>query len=311
MISPDGNFIIFASDARLTGDDTNVTDTYVVDVSDPAHPVYKLVSNLADGNRRRRRLQSAARRSAPVACIVAFASNASNFPRTAAPAIFSSPIRPRAAARSSQTASSPAILHASGVIALTGASTDRTGLVISVTDGSGNLVDASLFRASFVGGDLVWNFDQPKTAGPIASLGFGQDFSQRFFVTVTDTAGNRLTTPITVTVHNGVQPTVTPADVAPAAAAFTLPEGQENKPFTITAATLLAHVGDIDTPLSLLHITDVSIRSGGGSLHDNEDGTWTYTPAANFHGAVVFNYTVSDGSKTASSIASLASRRCQ
>src|SRR3981189_3030963 len=36
VISPDGHFIIFASDAQLTSDDTNsVADTYVVDVTNP------------------------------------------------------------------------------------------------------------------------------------------------------------------------------------------------------------------------------------------------------------------------------------
>ncbi len=50
VISPDGHFIIFASDAQLTSGDTNaVTDTYVVDVTNPANPVYTLVSKLADG----------------------------------------------------------------------------------------------------------------------------------------------------------------------------------------------------------------------------------------------------------------------
>ena len=38
---------------------------------------------------------------------------------------------------------------------------------------------------------------------------------------------------------------------------------------------------------------------------NNANGTWTYTPAANFSGPVSFNYTASDGSLTASSTASL------
>ncbi len=84
-----------------------------------------------------------------------------------------------------------------------------------------------------------------------------------------------------------------------------LPRERKTRPFTITAAALLAGVADIDTPLQSLSITDVTIKSGGGTLVHNQDGTWTYTPAANFNGAVVFNYTVSDGSKTASSTASL------
>ena len=50
VISPDGHYIIFASDARLTPDDTNaMADTYVVDVTDPSQPVFRLVSALADG----------------------------------------------------------------------------------------------------------------------------------------------------------------------------------------------------------------------------------------------------------------------
>ena len=50
VISPDGHFIIFASDAALTGNDKNgLADTYVVDVTDPGNPNFKLVSVGADG----------------------------------------------------------------------------------------------------------------------------------------------------------------------------------------------------------------------------------------------------------------------
>ena len=94
-------------------------------------------------------------------------------------------------------------------------------------------------------------------------------------------------------------------DAAPGAAPVTLAQGTEDTPHIISAATLLKGAGDIDTPLSSLSIAGVSIRSGGGLLHDNENGTWTYTPAADFNGAVVFNYTVSDGNRTAGSTASL------
>ena len=64
----------------------------------------------------------------------------------------------------------------------------------------------------------------------------------------------------------------------------------------ITAAELLAGVTDVDTPAGGRSITSVSIATGSGSLVNNDNGTWTYTPAANDDTSVTFNYTVSDGS---------------
>ena len=90
---------------------------------------------------------------------------------------------------------------------------------------------------------------------------------------------------------------------APVATPVTLAAGTEDTAYTITAATLLAGVTDVDGPS--LSITSVSVASGGGSLVNNGNGTWTYTPAANVSGAVSFNYTAFDGSLSASSTASL------
>src|SRR5207247_339973 len=60
---------------------------------------------------------------------------------------------------------------------------------------------------------------------------------------------------------------------------------------------------DVDGPS--LSITAVSVASGGGTIVNNGNGTWSYTPAANYNGPVSFNYTASDGSLTSSSTASL------
>ena len=90
---------------------------------------------------------------------------------------------------------------------------------------------------------------------------------------------------------------------APVATPVTLAAGQENTAYTIDASTLLAGVTDVDGPS--LSITAVSVASGGGTIVDNHNGTFTYTPAANFSGPVSFNYTASDGSLTSSSTASL------
>src|SRR6267378_3869425 len=90
---------------------------------------------------------------------------------------------------------------------------------------------------------------------------------------------------------------------APVATPVALVAGTEDTAYTITAATLLAGVSDVDGPS--LSITAVSVASGGGSLVNNGNGTWSYTPAANYNGPVSFNYTASDGSLSANSTASL------
>ena len=52
-------------------------------------------------------------------------------------------------------------------------------------------------------------------------------------------------------------------------------------------------------------ITALTLDSGNGTLLDNNDGTWTYTPAADDDSAASFSYTASDGLLSASSTASL------
>jgi large repetitive protein len=54
-----------------------------------------------------------------------------------------------------------------------------------------------------------------------------------------------------------------------------------------------------------LSITTLTIGTGNGTLSANGNGTWSYTPALNDNTSVTFNYTVSDGSRTASSTAAL------
>jgi Ca2+-binding RTX toxin-like protein len=73
--------------------------------------------------------------------------------------------------------------------------------------------------------------------------------------------------------------------------AVTLPNGAEDTALTITAAQLLANASDADGNA----LTIGSLTPSAGSLVDNLNGTWTYTPALNATGAVTFTYTVSDG----------------
>ncbi|PCK81251.1 cadherin-like domain-containing protein, partial [Rhizobium sophoriradicis] len=73
--------------------------------------------------------------------------------------------------------------------------------------------------------------------------------------------------------------------------AATLAAGSEDTPYTISSADLLAGFSDVDgDQLSVSGLT-----ANHGALVDNNDGTWTFTPDANYNGPVSLSYSVSDG----------------
>ena len=65
----------------------------------------------------------------------------------------------------------------------------------------------------------------------------------------------------------------------------------EDNSFTITEEDLLANATDVEG--DTLSVVDVTADSG--TLLDNGDGTWTFTPDENFNGDVNLSYNVSDG----------------
>jgi VCBS repeat-containing protein len=293
VLSPDGHFIILASDARLTADDKNaVTDIYVVDVTDPSHPAYKLVSVLDDGTQG----DDASNLGAAISAggqFIAFGSRASNFSSGDAPGTGDIFVVDPSSGHSAiilEGRHSPAVLTASGVITLTG---DHGGVTLGVSD--------SRITASFdAHGDIQWSFNEPRS--DFASLQPGEISVQRFVITLsTDRSTTEI--PVKVSIYDVDQPVVSVADAAPVASPVTLAAGTEDTGYTITSAALLAGVADIDGPS--LSINAVAILSGGGAIADNHDGTFRYTPAPNYNGPVEFSYTASDGTLSASSTATL------
>ena len=96
--------------------------------------------------------------------------------------------------------------------------------------------------------------------------------------------------------------TITPVNDAPVANPVDLGAiAEDSGGYLITAAQLLAGVTDVDGPAA--SITALTLTSGNGTLIDNGNGTWTYTPAGNDDSAASFSYTASDGTLTASSTA--------
>ncbi len=97
---------------------------------------------------------------------------------------------------------------------------------------------------------------------------------------------------------------VTPVNDAPTTTPVTLTViGEDSGARLITQAELLSNASDVDG--DPLNANGLSIASGSGTLVDNGDGTWSYTPAADDDTSVSFSYTVTDGSLTAVGSASL------
>ncbi|GAL30996.1 T1SS secreted agglutinin RTX [Vibrio variabilis] len=71
--------------------------------------------------------------------------------------------------------------------------------------------------------------------------------------------------------------------------------GVEDNAIIISQEDLLKHAQDIDG--DDLTAKDLSIDESFGSLVDNTDGTWTFTPTENFNGDVPFNFNVDDGTE--------------
>lgn len=59
---------------------------------------------------------------------------------------------------------------------------------------------------------------------------------------------------------------------------------------------LTAGSGDIDG--DALAAINLLLTSGDGTLVDNADGSWTFTPAANWNGSAGFAYELDDGTAT-------------
>ena len=97
---------------------------------------------------------------------------------------------------------------------------------------------------------------------------------------------------------------ITPVNDAPTTTPVTLAAIAEDSGVrVITQAQLLANASDIDGPS--LTATNLTISAGNGTLVNNNDGTWSYTPAANDDTNVSFSYTVTDGSASVAGSATL------
>jgi hypothetical protein len=159
---------------------------------------------------------------------------------------------------------------------------DNSAFTYSVSGVSGGY-----FQLSSAPGTPVTTFTSADLSGGLVQfVDDGNEVAPAFSVTVNDGAAdsNTLAAAITYNPQNDA-PTTTPVTLAPIA--------EDSGARLITQAELLANAADVDGgPLTA---TGLVISAGGGTLVDNGDGTWSYTPAADDDTSVSFTYTIGDG----------------
>ena len=155
-------------------------------------------------------------------------------------------------------------------------------LLANATDVDGPSLTAVNLAISSGGGTLVSNGNGTWSYAPAAN----DDTAVTFSYAVTD----GVAAPVATTASLDL----TPVNDAPVTTPVTLAAiAEDSGARLITQAQLLANASDVDGPA--LSAINLAIASGGGTLVNNGNGTWSYTPAANDDTAVTFSYAVSDG----------------
>ena len=156
-----------------------------------------------------------------------------------------------------------------------------TSVLANDTDVDGDVLSVSGADAVSVGGGSVMNNgDGTFTYTPALNFNGADSFDY----TVSDGNGGSDTGTVSITV-TAVNDAPVAADDGPFATA---------EDTAVTTTSVLANDTDVDGDVLSVSGAD-AVSVGGGSVMNNGDGTFTYTPALNFNGADSFDYTVSDG----------------
>ncbi|WP_394239610.1 VCBS domain-containing protein, partial [Vibrio astriarenae] len=131
-----------------------------------------------------------------------------------------------------------------------------------------------------------WHYQLDNSTGSATDkLSAGEHQSESFWITATDSAGATVPHKIVIDVQG--------SNDKPIVSAWTqLPAGKEDQPVTIKASDLLTHATDVDSS-DILQVTN--LQATHGSLTDNKDGTYTFTPDKDFNGEIRLTYDVIDG----------------
>ena len=136
----------------------------------------------------------------------------------------------------------------------------------------------------WIGNDNKIHYDATALSAAINALGVGEQFKDTIQYTIKMSNGTFSVGTLTVVINGATTRRSLTGTQA------TLAAGTEDTGYTINASDLLAGFTDVDgDTLSVSGLT-----ANHGSLVDNGNGTWTFTPAANYNGPVSLSYNVID-----------------
>ena len=174
-----------------------------------------------------------------------------------------------------------------GTIVADGSNAHADGVAAGLVEG----VDYSLVATVDEAGHTV-GYHWAVSNAAVNALAAGESITFTAHETISDgTTNSSQDVVLTVNGHNDL---ATTSNVA-------LANGTEDVGIVITQAQLLANANDVDGA----SLTVSGVSSNHGAVLNNGDGTWTYTPAANYSGAVSFSYTINDGVGDTAGTASL------
>ncbi|MBD2519856.1 cadherin-like domain-containing protein [Nostoc sp. FACHB-973] len=168
-------------------------------------------------------------------------------------------------------------LTATGSLTVSDVDAGQSLFNTTVTSASGNLGSLTITQNG------AYSYSVANSA--VQSLGAGQTKAETFTVNSVDGTASQN---IVVTI-NGVNDAPTGSPTA------TLSNTPEDTAITITAANLLAGFIDVDANNTL---SVANLTATNGALVNNNNGTYTFTPTANFNGTVNLTYNVTDGTAT-------------
>ena len=127
-----------------------------------------------------------------------------------------------------------------------------------------------------------WSYSLENSNQAVQRLGATEHLEDRISVTSADG-----------TVHV-VSVTINGSNDAPVvSSSVTLAAGTEDTAVTLTEVQLLANASDVDHG-ETAQLSVHNLSADHGTITDNKDGTYTFTPEPNYNGAVSFTYDVQD-----------------
>ncbi|OQX17783.1 MAG: hypothetical protein BWK76_09505 [Desulfobulbaceae bacterium A2] len=173
----------------------------------------------------------------------------------------------------------------SGTLTVTDADTGEAHFIAATHDGTHGSLNISE--------NGKWTYTLDNSGSDVQALGAGDTASDT--ITVTSADGSEQEIAIKITGTN---------DTPQASGAVSLPAGAEDTARVLTSADLLAHAADVDSN-DTLAVANVSVDPAQGTITANPDGTFLFTPKADYNGQVSINYDVSDGTASIATSASL------